>query len=447
MSGEDALLPPWANRQQDVSPPEDWQQVPLATIADIRFSSVDKKSYAGEKPVRLCNYTDVYNNDYIFGDEDFMSATASDSEIARFSVQPGDVIITKDSETPDDIGIPVVIEASSPDLLCGYHLALIRPNQNRVDSIFLAKQLAHERLSRYFARLANGLTRYGLPTVAVENVPVWVPLLGEQQSVAGILRGIDESIAKTESLIHKLKAIKQGLMHDLLTCGLDDNGQLRDSERHPEHFKESPLGLVPRDWTIKPLSDLTDVDRGKFMHRPRNDPRFYGGEHPFVQTGDVAAADGRVLNSFSQTLNARGAIVSQEFPEGTIAITIAANIADTAILGRPMYFPDSIVGAVVKPPNAIRYIELRIRYRKKWLSAQAPQSAQKNINLETLRPLLLPVPNPEEQLKIAEIYDRLDSRIQSEEAYHSKLKAIKKGLMQDLLTGRVRVKDPLEEGD
>ncbi len=261
----------------------------------------------------------------------------------------------------------------------------------------------------------------------------------EQLFAASILDAADEAIAKTESLIAKLKAIKQGLLQDLLTRGLDDNGQLRDPEMHPEQFKQSSLGLIPRDWTLKTLSDLADVDRGKFMHRPRNDPRFYGGEHPFVQTGDVAAADGSVLNAFSQTLNARGASVSQEFPEGTIAITIAANIADTAILGRPMYFPDSIVGAIVRPPNVIRYIELWIRYRKNWLSAQAPQSAQKNINLETLRPLIIPVPNPEEQREIAKVYELLDSRIQSEEDYLSKLKAIKKGLMQDLLTGRVRV--------
>jgi type I restriction enzyme, S subunit len=263
MSDKDVRLQKWGNRPHDVSPPDGWHEVPLAAIADIRFSSVDKKSHAGEKPVRLCNYTDVYNNEYIRGDEDFMRATASDPEIARFAVEPGDVIITKDSETPDDIGIPVVIEASLPDLLCGYHLAMIRPKQDRVASVFLAKQLAHERLSRYFARLANGLTRYGLSTSVVENMPLWLPSLDEQQFVASILRGIDEAIAKSEALIAKLKAIKQGLLHDLLIRGLDDNGELRDSERHPEQFMDSPLGRVPRTWEVVPLgSHLTKIDQG-----------------------------------------------------------------------------------------------------------------------------------------------------------------------------------------
>jgi type I restriction enzyme, S subunit len=325
------------------------------------------------------------------------------------------------------------------DGYCSTDILVLQPNEG-FSPDFVARVFQREEVFEEAIRTAEGTKMPRTSWARLKEYEVFVPELdSERTAIAGIFNAADEAIAKTETLIAKLKAIRQGFLHDLLTRGLDENGQLRNPERHPEQFKESPLGLIPRDWTVIPLSDLADVDRGKFMHRPRNDPRFYGGEHPFVQTGDVAAADGRVLNTFSQTLNDRGASVSQEFPEGTIAITIAANIADTAILGRPMYFPDSIVGAIVKLPNVIRYFELWIRYRRNWLNAQAPQSAQKNINLETLRPLLIPVPNPDEQHEIAKIYDLLDSRIQSEEAYLSKLKAIKKGLMQDLLTGRLRI--------
>jgi len=288
-------------------------------------------------------------------------------------------------------------------------------------------------------RVAQGTTFEAINRDDLANLKV-VNIAPEDRSVlVAILDAADQAIAKTETLIAKLKAIKQGLLHDLLTRGLDENGELRDPEKHPEQFKDSPLGRIPKDWEIKTLADLADVERGKFMHRPRNDPRFYGGQYPFVQTGDIAAANGRILLEFSQTLNERGASVSLEFPAGTIAISIAANIADTAVLGQPMHFPDSVVGAVVKPPNVIRYVELCIRDRKRWLDAQAPQSAQKNINLDTLRPLVIPVPSPEEQQRIANVYESQDLRIQVEEAYLSKLKAIKKGLMQDLLTGRVRV--------
>jgi type I restriction enzyme S subunit len=118
-------------------------------------------------------------------------------------------------------------------------------------------------------------------------ITFWRPPTKEQHCIAEILDTIDEAIQKTEALISKLKAMKQGLLHDLLTRGLDKNGKLRDPKAHPEQFKNSPLGRIPKDWGVNPLEKLAEVDRGKFTHRPRNDPRFYGGAYPFVQTGDI----------------------------------------------------------------------------------------------------------------------------------------------------------------
>ncbi|MEH2461363.1 restriction endonuclease subunit S [Nostoc sp.] len=201
-----------------------------------------------------------------------------------------------------------------------------------------------------------------------------------------------------------------------------------------EEFQDSPVGIIPKDWDFKALSELADVDRGKFTYRPRNDPRLYGGSYPFIQTGDIASASGGILTTYSQTLNERGISVSRQFPIGTIAITIAANIADSAILGIPMYFPDSVVGAVVKKPNSIRYVELCIHRAKPKLEARAPQSAQKNINLEDLRPLLIPVPSTEEQQKIAEIIDTIDKAIALTDTHITKLKKAKAGLLHDLIT-------------
>ncbi len=122
-------------------PPAGWKEVPLRAVADTKFSNVDKLTKAGERPVRLCNYTDVYNNDYITQDIEFMEATTAQPEIDKFRLQVGDVIITKDSETPYDIGIPARVDYAADDLVCGYHLALLRPNQEVVDPDYLSKQL------------------------------------------------------------------------------------------------------------------------------------------------------------------------------------------------------------------------------------------------------------------------------------------------------------------
>jgi type I restriction enzyme S subunit len=160
--------------------------------------------------------------------------------------------------------------------------------------------------------------------------------------------------------------------------------------------------------------------------------------HLFVQTGDIAERRGRTIHYASQTLNDRGLSVSAKFPAGTIAVTIAANIADTAILGEAMCFPDSVVGVEVRRPNSVRYVELCIRSAKPRLEARAPQSAQKNINLQDLRPLLIPLREPDEQHRIAAVYESCVTRLDAERSQLAKLEVLKQGLMEDLLTGRVR---------
>lgn len=192
-----------------------------------------------------------------------------------------------------------MVDYAAPDLVCGYHLALIRPKRDEVDPTFLAKQLRYHRVARYFGRQANGLTRYGLPIGAVTNAPLWLPEPDEQKAVGAVLRLLDEVIAKTEAVIAKLKQVRAGLLHDLLTCGLDEHGQLRDPTARPEQFQDSPLGRIPREWEVLPLEQVAEVDRGKFTHRPRNDPAFYGGRFPFIQTGDVALTAGETITEAS----------------------------------------------------------------------------------------------------------------------------------------------------
>jgi len=266
------------------------------------------------------------------------------------------------------------------------------------------------------------------------SLPVDKP---EQTKIAEVLSTVDRAIEQTEALIAKQQRIKTGLMQDLLTRGIDEHGNLRSEETHA--FKASPLGRIPVEWDIKPLAKLADIDRGKFTHRPRNDPRFYGGTFPFIQTGDVTSRVGRRIYLFSQTLNERGMKVSKEFPVDTIAVTIAANIADTALLAFPMYFPDSVVGAVVRTPNNVRFVELMIRKWKPLLEQLAPQSAQKNINLDTLRPLPIPTAQPAEQDRIGDLYEQAETGQEQSERLLGKLRSTKQALMQDLLTGKKRV--------
>ena len=197
--------------------PKGWKMKPISGVAQVSFSGVDKKRHPDETPVQLCNYMDVYGNDYITPDLDFMQATASVSEIDSFTLHKGDVLITKDSETPDDIGVPAVVTEDLKGVVCGYHLALLRPNPEKADPVFLAKELGSSRSRRHFSTHANGATRFGLSNGAVKKAQIHLPPIDEQKALAAALYACDREI---QLLIRKcdcLQQQKRGLMQKLLT--------------------------------------------------------------------------------------------------------------------------------------------------------------------------------------------------------------------------------------
>lgn len=261
------------------------------------------------------------------------------------------------------------------------------------------------------------------------NVSVVCPPLPEQKNIAAILSSVDDAIAATQAVIDQTRKVKEGLLHDLLTRGI---GHTR--------FKQTEIGEIPEGWEVKRLEELATVERGRFSARPRNDPKYYGGDIPFVQTGDVTSSDG-FLRKHSQSLNEAGLKVSKLFPKGTILITIAANIGDVALAGYDVAFPDSLVGIIARPQFAdTMWLLFALQRCKEVLDAQATQNAQKNINLQVLKPLLLPVPPIEEQRRISSTLNGVVAAIAEGMAKVDRIIAVKRGLMQDLLSGSVRVK-------
>ena len=195
--------------------------------------------------------------------------------------------------------------------------------------------------------------------------------------------------------------------------------------------------MIPEGWREVRLENIAQVERGKFSARPRNDPSFYGGNIPFVQTGDISAAEGKLTN-YSQTLNEQGLAVSRLFPKGTILITIAANIGDVALTTFDVACPDSLVAVQVKKGTSNEWLAYYLQTRKQELDRAATQNAQKNINLQVLRPLKILLPPLPEQRAIAAILGTWDRAIALTERRLAAAEQRKKALMQQLLTGRVR---------
>jgi type I restriction enzyme S subunit len=163
---------------------------------------------------------------------------------------------------------------------------------------------------------------------------------------------------------------------------------------------------------LKSLPEVAEVARGKFGHRPRNEPRFYGGEFPFIQIGDISNS-GRYIRTHSQSLNKDGLAISRMFPAGTVAIAITgATIGVTGILGFDSCFPDSIVGIQAKPESVTpEFIYLTVEHAKKTALAEATQTTQPNINLGNLTRLKVRVPPLAEQRRIVAELDALQAEV------------------------------------
>ena len=151
-------LAPWTQ-----AVPAGWRVTRLDAVADVLFSNVDKHTIDGEEPVRLCNYVDVYKNDRIISGIDFMQASAEEREIKKFQIRHGDVLATKDSEEADDIAISSLVAEDLPGVLCGYHLAMIRPRLPSVSGPFLAWLHASKSFRAQYEAKAVGVTHFGRP--------------------------------------------------------------------------------------------------------------------------------------------------------------------------------------------------------------------------------------------------------------------------------------------
>jgi type I restriction enzyme S subunit len=194
-----------------------WLNKKLKYIAEIKFSNVDKHTIEEEIPVRLCNYVDVYKNDYITNELAFMNATATETEIEKFNVQKGDVIITKDSEEATDIAVPTFVKEDLENVVCGYHLALIRANENEILNEYLFRKFQSSELKAYFAIEATGVTRVGLSMGEITGVKISYPKsIEEQKTIVSHIKtetaSIDSAIAKAEREIELIREYKEAMI-------------------------------------------------------------------------------------------------------------------------------------------------------------------------------------------------------------------------------------------
>ena len=272
----------------------------------------------------------------------------------------------------------------------------------------------------------------------------------EQRHIAEILDTLDDAIQKTELLIAKLKQIKQGLLHDLLTRGIDENGQLRDPIAHPEQFKDSPLGRIPKEWEQKTLEQLArSITSGS-----RGWARYYSESGAlFLRIGNLTREhiNLRCESQVFVHVPEEGEGKRTAVEEGDLLISITA---DLGIIG---VIPPNLGEAYVNQHLSLVRLNhdlVNPRWVGHWLAGEVgqkqfdrlnDQGAKSGLNLPTIGLLIVPVPGKIEQDLIANRIDRHDNVILKEKEFLRELVLIKKGLMHDLLTGKVRVQTHKEQ--
>ncbi len=205
--------------------PEHWEVRRTATVAHLLVSNVDKHVHEEESPIRLCNYMDVYHNTRIGPDIPFMAGTATEREIRKFRLAVGDVLFTKDSEDWSDIGVPALVEYTAHDLVCGYHLAMLRPDEAFLDGGYLVQVLEDSHVAWQFQVAAAGVTRYGLSQNAIRSIRIPLPPLPEQTAIARFLDDgtarIDRKTELARRQIALAEEFRTRLISDVVTGKLD----------------------------------------------------------------------------------------------------------------------------------------------------------------------------------------------------------------------------------
>lgn len=383
----------------------------LTDVAEVWFSGVDKKSKPNEQPVRLCNYVDVFRNLEIRPNLPFMKATATISEIERNRLVEGDVVFTKDSETVAEIAECSLVTESADDIVCGYHLAVARPNPDRLLGAFLAQAMRFPMLRHQFVRSANGVVRYGLTLDAVSEINLSMPPIAEQARIAKLLNTWDRAIESSASLLAAERKRLIATAKRIIWNDQDDWRPLSDfmvpsrtrvgAGRSPEVFSVTRDGLKPQLEHFKKRISNENITR-----------------HMLLRPGEFALSG---LNFWL------GSVAVSDLTDD-VCISPDYKVFQLSDKANPAYFRHLV--------RTDGFRELLIT-----CSTERASVVRRNFNRELFLQSEIPAPDVEEQEKRAEALDAIAIAILATERRLSLLSAQKGGLMQKLLTGELRLDD------
>ncbi len=469
-----------------------WARCTLGEIAKLKNGYAFKSQEYQNEGIPILRISDI--NDGIVQIEN-TKFIYQDVEFDKYTVKTGDILIAMSGATTGKFGI----YNSTSKAYQNQRVGNLKPVSDSVVNKRFLYYLLHS-LKRRIEKDAYGGAQPNISSSKVEEIKIELPPLNEQHRIVAKIEALfselDNGIANLKAAQQQLKTYRQALLKhafegkltaewraqntDKLESAetlLDRIAQAR-TQRYQAQLNawqaskkagikqnskpKAPKTLapltaaelaelpeLPEGWGYVYLAELGDLGRGKSKHRPRNDPKLFGGSYPFIQTGNVKAS-AKFITEYTQTYSDFGLSQSKLWPKDTLCITIAANIAETAFLGFDGCFPDSIVGfTAFKNQVFAEYVDFFIQAVRSRVEAYAPATAQKNINLETLENLVVPICSLDEQTKLKEKLEEKFSEIdQLEQTITTALQqadALRQSILKKAFSGQLVPQDPNDE--
>ena len=418
--------------------------VTLGQKACIALSNVDKHTVVGEKKIKLCNYTDVYKNDYISSKnlKDFLVASASEEAINKFSLQIGQVAITKDSETNDDIGITTYIAETLIGVVLGYHLALITPNKNELDGKFLNYYLKNNFARKYFENNASGSgQRYTLAKDVLENIKLFLPQYETQINIGNLLYNIDRKIEFNNKINVELEKLAKTI-YDYWFAQFDfpnKDGKPYKSSGGEMVYNEILKGNIPKGWGVKKIKDICNIQSGY----PFNASSYVKKGYKLitiknVQNGEI---DTDVDNHIDSVPNNMADYC--KLKKGDILMSLTGNVGRVALMFEDGCLLNQRVGILLPLSVNLKnycYYLFQSDYIKIKMQNIAGGSSQDNLSPVETEEILISFDN-----KIAqEFSERVISMVQqmvSLKAENNDLAELRDFLLPLLMNGQVTIKE------
>jgi len=418
--------------------PEHWKVKPLKFIGEIVLGKMltndDKGDYLKRPYLRAQNIMwEAVNID------DIKEMWFSERELRQYRLRENDILVSEGGE----VGRTAIWKNELNECYIQNSVHKITINSNNNSHYYLYHFQVYGKIG-YFDSIVHKVSIGHLTREKLKDIRFLSPLSIEQQNIKEYLiqktNQIDTLIQKKQKQVDLLKEYRKAIINDAVIKGLNPNVKMKDSGIEW-------LGEIPEHWKVKKIKSLTKILRGQFSHRPRNDPRFYDGKYPFIQTGDVATAD-KYIMEYHQTLNELGYSVSKEFPKGTLVMTISANIGDIAMLNFPACFPDSIVGFIPFQDIYLNFFYFNLIMLRQEFIRTSTVNTQLNINVERIGNQYTVCPPYNEQVEISNYLDRkilsINDMVSQIEKQIQLLQEYRTSLISEVVTGKIDIRDKVQ---